>query len=114
MMDIMANAGLHISVKADEIFNVFGFPITNSHMLGAVGLIVLVWLMFRTRAAALGKKKHTFATRLMNWTFDGLYKTVGQVIPDQKWARRVAPLCITIFFFIALILCPVFKAFKLF
>lgn len=100
MMDIMANAGLHISVKADEIFNVFGFPITNSHMLGAVGLIVLVWLMFRTRAAALGKKKHTFATRLMNWTFDGLYKTVGQVIPDQKWARRVAPLCITIFFFI--------------
>ena len=100
MMDIMANAGLHISVKADEIFNLFGFPITNSHMLGAVGLIVLVWLMFRTRAAALGKKKHTFATRLMNWTFDGLYNTVGQVIPDQKWARKVASLCITIFFFI--------------
>ena len=100
MIDIMANAGLHISVKADEIFNLFGFPITNSHMLGAVGLIVLVWLMFRTRAAALGKKKPTFATRLMNWTFDGLYNTVGQVIPDQKWARKVAPLCITIFFFI--------------
>mgnify|MGYP000653741201 FL=1 len=100
MIDIMANAGLHISVKADEIFNLFGFPITNSHMLGAVGLIVLVWLMFRTRAAVLGKKKPTFMTRLMNWTFDGLYKTVGQVIPDQKWARKVAPLCITIFFFI--------------
>ena len=100
MIDSMANAGLHISVKADEVFNVFGFPITNSHMLGVVGLVVLIWLMFRTRAAALGKKKPTFMTRLMNWTFDGLYKTVGQVIPDQKWARRVAPLCITIFFFI--------------
>ena len=100
MMDIMANAGLHISVKADEIFNVFGFPITNSHMLGIVGLVVLIWLMFQTRAVALGKKKPTFMTRLMNWTFDGLYKTVGQVIPDQKWARKVAPLCITIFFFI--------------
>ena len=100
MIDIMANASLHVSVKADEIFTIFGFPVTNSHMLGAVGLIVLVWLMFRTRAAALGKKKHTFATRLMNWTFDGLYNTVGQVIPDRKWARKVAPLCITIFFFI--------------
>lgn len=100
MIDSMANAGLHISVKADEVFNVFGFPITNSHMLGIVGLVVLMWLMFRTRAAALGKKKPTFMTRLMNWTFDGLYKTVGQVIPDQKWARQVAPLCITIFFFI--------------
>lgn len=100
MIDSMANAGLHISVKADEVFNVFGFPITNSHMLGIVGLVVLIWLMFQTRAAALGKKKPTFMTRLMNWTFDGLYKTVGQVIPDQKWARKVAPLCITIFFFI--------------
>lgn len=100
MIDSMANAGLHISVKADEVFNVFGFPVTNSHMLGVVGLVVLMWLMFRTRAVALGKKKPTFMTRLMNWTFDGLYKTVGQVIPDQKWARRVAPLCITIFFFI--------------
>ena len=100
MIDIMANASLHVSVKADEIFTIFGFPVTNSHMLGVVGLIVLMWLMFRTRAAALGKKKPTFMTRLMNWTFDGLYKTVGQVIPDQKWARKVAPLCITIFFFI--------------
>ena len=100
MIDIMANASLHVSVKADEIFTIFGFPVTNSHMLGVVGLVVLIWLMFRTRAAVLGKKKPTFMTRLMNWTFDGLYKTVGQVIPDQKWARRVAPLCITIFFFI--------------
>ena len=100
MIDIMANVSLHVSVKADEIFTIFGFPVTNSHMLGVVGLVVLMWLMFRTRAAALGKKKPTFMTRLMNWTFDGLYKTVGQVIPDQKWARRVAPLCITIFFFI--------------
>ncbi len=100
MIDIMANASLHVSVKVDEIFTIFGFPVTNSHMLGVVGLVVLMWLMFRTRAAALGKKKPTFMTRLMNWTFDGLYKTVGQVIPDQKWARRVAPLCITIFFFI--------------
>ena len=100
MIDAMANASLHVSVKADEIFTIFGFPVTNSHMLGVVGLVVLIWLMFRTRAAALGKKKPTFMTRLMNWTFDGLYKTVGQVIPDQKWARRVAPLCITIFFFI--------------
>ena len=100
MIDIMANASLHVSVKADEIFTIFGFPVTNSHMLGVVGLVVLMWLMFRTRAVALGKKKPTFMTRLVNWTFDGLYKTVGQVIPDQKWARRVAPLCITIFFFI--------------
>ena len=100
MINYMANAGPHISVKVDEVFNVAGVSITNSHLVGILGLIVLVWLMFRTRAAVLGKKKHNLATRLVQWTFDGLYDTVGQVISDEKWARKVAPLCITLFFFI--------------
>ncbi len=100
MIQAMAAAGPHISIKADEIANVAGISITNSHMLGAIGLLVLVWLMFRTRAAVLGRKKHNFATRLIHWAFDGLYGTVRQVIPDEKWARRVAPLSITIFFFV--------------
>lgn len=100
MMNLLASAGPHISVKADEVANVFGVPITNSILLGALGLVVLVWLLFRTRAAVMGKKKHNFATRLMHWTFDGLYNTVCEVIPDQKWARRVAPLTITLFFFV--------------
>ena len=94
MIDYMASAGPHISVKVDEVFNVAGVSITNSHLMGFLGLIVLVWAMFRTRAAVLGKKKHNFITRLIQWTFDGLYNTVCQVIPDRKWARKVAPLCI--------------------
>lgn len=100
MIDYMASAGPHISVKVDEVFNAAGVSITNSHLMGFLGLIVLVWVMFRTRAAVLGKKKHNFITRLIQWTFDGLYNTVCQVIPDRKWARKVAPLCITLFFFI--------------
>ena len=100
MIDYMASAGPHISVKVDEVLNITGVSITNSHLMGFLGLIVLVWAMFRTRAAVLGKKKHNFVTRLIQWTFDGLYNTVCQVIPDQKWARKVAPLCITLFFFI--------------
>lgn len=95
-----AATGPHISVKAQEVFNVFGVSITNSHMLGILGLVVLVWLLLRTKAAVDGRKKHNFATRLAVWTFEGLYNTVLQVIPDQKWARRVAPLTITIFFFV--------------
>ena len=100
MINYMASAGPHISVKVDEVFNVAGVSITNSHLMGFLGLIVLVWAMFRTRAAVLGKKKHNFITRLIQWTFDGLYNTVCQVIPDRKWARKVVPLCITLFFFI--------------
>ena len=93
-------AGPHISIKAEQLFTIAGVPITNSQMLGLLGLIVLVWLLFHTRAVALGKKKANFATRLVSWTFNGLYSTVKQVIPDEVWARRVAPVAITIFFFV--------------
>ena len=75
-------------------------PITNSHLLGTLGVIVLVWLLFQARAVALGKKPANFATRLITWTFEGLYGTVKQVIPDEAWAKRVAPVAITIFFFV--------------
>lgn len=101
MIKYLAVAGPHISVKADEIANIGGVSITNSSLLGLFGLLVLVWLMFSVRAVAVGKKKkHNLATGLIHWAFDGLYDTVRQVIPDEKWAKRVAPLTITIFFFV--------------
>ena len=100
MMHFFAAAGPHISIKAEEILNLGGVSITNSHMLGLLGLIILVWLLFGARAVALGKKKPNFATRLITWTFEGLYGTVRQVIPDEKWAKKVAPVAITIFFFV--------------
>ena len=100
MMHFFAAAGPHISIKAEEILNLGGVSITHSHMLGLVGIIILVWLLFGARAVALGKKKPNFATRLITWTFEGLYGTVRQVIPDEKWAKKVAPVAITIFFFV--------------
>ena len=100
MMYFFAAAGPHISIKAEEILNLGGVSITNSHMLGLLGIIILVWLLFGARAVALGKRKPNFATRLITWTFEGLYGTVRQVIPDEKWAKKVAPVAITIFFFV--------------
>lgn len=99
-MHWLAAAGPHISIKADEIINLGGLSITNSQLLGLLGLVVLVWLMFRLRLAALGRRSHTVATRLVAWVFESLLHTVEQVIPDKVWARRVAPLTITIFFFV--------------
>lgn len=100
MMNSFAAAGPHISIKAEEVFSIGGLSITNSHMLGLLGIIILVWLLFMARSVALGKRKANFATRLVTWTFEGLYGTVKQVIPDEKWAKKVAPVAITIFFFV--------------
>lgn len=90
----------HISVKAQEIFLIGGVSITNSHLLGVLGLLLMVWLLLRTKQVAEGRKSHNFATRLVMWAFEGLYNTVHQIIPEAQWARRVAPLTITIFFFV--------------
>ncbi len=100
MIDSFASTAPHISVKAEELFSVAGVPITNSQLLGFIGLVILVWVLFRTRRVVMGKKQPNFMTRLVLWTFEGLYGTVKQVIPDETWARRVAPVAITIFFFV--------------
>lgn len=100
MFTTFAATGPHISVKADEVFSIAGVSITNSHLLGMLGLLVLVWAMVSTTRAVRGDRPHNFVTRLFHWAFDGLYGTVEQVIPDKEWARRVAPLSITIFFFV--------------
>ena len=100
MMEQFAAATLHVSPKAEPIFTVAGFDVTNSHLLGILGLAVLIWLLLWTAKVARGKAKPNFATRLITWAFDGLYRTVEGIIPDKKWARRVAPLSITIFFFV--------------
>ena len=44
MMHFFAAAGPHISIKAEEILNLGGVSITNSHMLGLLGIIILVRL----------------------------------------------------------------------
>lgn len=100
MISSFASAGPHISIKAEEIVEVFGVGITNSFLLGIIGLVFLVWLLLRTGAAAKGEKKSNLATRLITWVFEGLYGTVKQVIPDERWAKRVAPLVIAMFFFV--------------
>ena len=99
-MQYFASVGPHISVKADTIFSFWGVPVTNSHLLGILGLAVVVWGLVTTRRAVVGVGKHNFFTRLLWWAFDGLYRTVEQVVPDPAWARKVAPLTITIFFFV--------------
>lgn len=100
MMPVFAAVGPHISVKADEVFSIAGITITNSHLLGMLGLVILLLIMFRVRLVALGRRRAGFLSRLVIWVFEGLYNTVRQIIPDEKWAKRVAPLTITIFFFV--------------
>ncbi len=95
-----AESSPHISLIAEEVFKVGGFSVTNSLILGAVGFIIVVWILVHaSRTVRLGRKPN-FLDRLIIWAFEGLYGTVESIIPDKKLARRIAPLPITLFFFI--------------
>jgi F-type H+-transporting ATPase subunit a len=90
----------HVSLAAEEIFNIGGVAITNAILLGIVGYAVLITLFVRVVYVVKKNKKRSFMTKLVVWAYEGLYSTVENVIGDKTTARRLAPLPITLFFFI--------------
>jgi len=94
-----AASDLHISISADTLFEVGGFPITNAVVTGALGLVLLV-VMFWYVTGRIKRGKYNRFVGLVQWVFEGLITQIDNVIPDKKLARRIAPLAVTIFFFV--------------
>ena len=86
----------HVSLAAEQVFTVFGFPITNAMVLGAFGYVLLLAALFYV-ARKLKRGKRNLFVGLVQWAFEALYATVEQVTRDKKVAKRLA---ITLFFFI--------------
>ncbi len=100
MMQMFAAADSpHVSLVAEKVFTVFGFPITNSFVLGVLGYALLAWMLFYVAGKVKRGDKNRFVS-LIQWVFEGLYNTVEQVTGDKRVAKRLAPLAITLFFFI--------------
>lgn len=93
-------AGPHVSLAAEEIFNVAGIPITNSLILGFFGYSLLLGILLRTSYVVRKNKKRSFMVKLMIWAYEGLYNSVLQIVGDKKIARTLAPLPISLFLFI--------------
>ncbi len=89
----------HVSLPAEEIFNVGGFPVTNSLITGIIGYGLVLWLFFYVAGKVKREEKNRFVS-FIQWVFEALYNTVEQVMGDKKAARRLAPLAITLFFYI--------------
>ncbi len=56
--------------------------------------------MFFYVAGKVKRGEKNLFVSCVQWLFEALYNTVLEVIEDEKTAKRVAPLAITIFFFI--------------
>lgn len=88
---------LEIHLPAAHIFNIGPLPVTNTMILGAIG-VLLMFIVLGTAAAQLKRGKHNRFTGFVQWVFEGMYGTVLEIIPDRQMAKSIAPLALTIFF----------------
>lgn len=88
---------LHISISAEPLFHLWGFPITNALVTGIIGTLITIAILFYVSGRVKRGKYNRFVG-LVQWVFEGLLKSVDDIIPDKKLGRKVAPLAITIFF----------------
>lgn len=89
---------IEISLKAEELFRIGSFPVTNSLVISVVTLGVLGTLGFLFRkylSAVPGKIQNVFEAVL-----EGLLKLMDAVLGDREKSERYLPLVATIFLFV--------------
>ena len=92
-----AELGIHVKLPTEAIFTIGEFPVTNSMILGGVGVLVMLAVLGGA-ARMLVRGRHNRFTGLIQWMVEGMYNTVFEIVPDKKMARSIAPLALTIFF----------------
>ncbi len=99
MINYFAATELHISLAAEELFRLGPISITNAVVLGTVGVIITLAILFRA-AHNLKTGRKSFVTSIVQWAFEGFLKQAEEIIGDKTTARRIFPLAITMFFVI--------------
>jgi F-type H+-transporting ATPase subunit a len=89
--------GLHVSLATEPIITLGPVSITNSMLLGIIGVALMVALLVYT-ARAIQAGKRNYLTGIVSWAVEGMYGVVFEIIPDRAVAKKIAPLALTIFF----------------
>lgn len=91
-------SGIHVVLKAEEIFNVLGFPVTNSLLMTwiTMAVILIFAFAFRSKLALIPGKLQAG----VEWLFEGVLNYMAETLESEKLARRFFPLIMTIFLFI--------------
>lgn len=88
----------HVTVAPVTLFHIGPLAVTNSQMLGLVGIAALLAIMFGT-ARAIKRGSRSRLMHMVLWFFESLYDTTVEVIGDKQVARKVLPLAATLVFF---------------
>jgi F-type H+-transporting ATPase subunit a len=94
----MAESSIHISLKAEPIFHVGGFAVTNSLLLSFIILVLLGGM------AIIGRKKLSLVPGIFQNIFEvvieGLLSLMDSVFQDRHKSEKYLPLIATIFLFV--------------
>ncbi len=96
----MHGEGIHIALKAEEVFSLFGLPITNTMLMSwlvMATLIAIAYFVGRS-PAKIPSKVQTFFETLFGFLLD----YIEEVLESRKLALRFFPLLTTLFLFILL------------
>ncbi len=97
MITSLAALDLHISLAAETLFHIGPVAVTNSMLLGLVGVAVLVISLFYV-TYKVKRHEYNHFVGLVQWTFEGFLHSTEDIIGDKVLARRIFPLAMTIFF----------------
>ncbi|OHA46421.1 MAG: ATP synthase F0 subunit A [Candidatus Terrybacteria bacterium RIFCSPLOWO2_01_FULL_44_24] len=89
---------MHISIAAEKLFSVLGFPVTNSLLMSwlAMAILISVALVFNRQASNIPGKLQA----LLEIIFERLLNFMDSVTQDRKKSELFLPLVATIFIFI--------------
>lgn len=90
--------GPHISIAPEVLFHFGPLVITNTQVLGSVGVIILLAVLFGTKRAIQKGSRGRFMHAVL-WLFESLYDTTVEVIGDKTVAKKVLPLAVTLMLF---------------
>lgn len=99
MLHHFAALELHIDIKTAPLFHIGSFGVTNAMLTGTLSLLVFVGV-FLYVAKKVRKGQYNKFVGLVQWAFEGMLGQIYDVIPDRAVARRIAPLALTIFFYV--------------
>ena len=93
-----ASTAPEVSIGPEKLFQLGPFTITNTEVLGLVGIALLLIFAFSLTYKLRKSSRGRFVHGAM-WMFESLYDTTVEVIGNKAVAMKVLPLAITLFFF---------------
>ena len=93
-------SSIHVVLKAEEVFNLYGFPITNSLIMTVITTVLLLAFAYavRSKLSMIPGKLQAGVEML----FQGVLDYMAETLESEKLARKFFPLIMTIFLFVFL------------